>query len=119
MITNLDYAILAMDAYNRAGDGLALELAVIGTFSLGAAKDEGSFFAQAYSSGSDIIISYRGTDNIIGDFFTGWLQGTGFLTSQAQKAAEFYRQVNGGSIETNPNITLTGHSLGGGLAGFG
>jgi pimeloyl-ACP methyl ester carboxylesterase len=117
MVTVLEAALLAMDSYNRGGDGLNLGTQSIGNFSIGASSGVGGFFAQAYTNGGETVISYRGTDGY-GDALTGWPQGLGFLTPQAQQAAAFYQQVNGNSISPNSNITLVGHSLGGGLAGF-
>ena len=73
------------------------------------------------------IISYRGTDlnyglyNSLADIFFGWLGGSGLLTPQFAAAANFYRVgANGQSIlsGTNSSVVLTGHSLGGGLAGY-
>jgi hypothetical protein len=85
-----------------------------------------SFFAQSYTySGSageltgTKIISYRGNDNTAIDAITGYPLGAGDPgAEQAIMAAEFYRDINGGNFDSNPNIALTGHSLGGGLAGF-
>lgn len=62
------------------------------------------------------IISYRGTDELsldgdIPSFFTG----LGFLTEQSKLALQFFRDVD--AIAQHP-ISLTGHSLGGGLAGL-
>ncbi|MEL6678951.1 MAG: hypothetical protein AAFQ51_09605, partial [Pseudomonadota bacterium] len=77
------------------------------------------------------VISYRGTDEILGrnwkrfwegDAWEGWLVGGGFVQKQAELAGEYYgtvlnalRAENGGEA---PKIVLTGHSLGGGLAGL-
>jgi hypothetical protein len=66
--------------------------------------------------GSDIVISYRGTDNILADMQTGWTTGADHLSSQAKLAAGFYYAVKA-AHPTATNV-LTGHSLGGGLAGF-
>ena len=126
-------AILAMDVYNR-GYGGSLEISSnnLGNATLGqdssilvdpnngARRDEPiSFFAQSYTWNGKTVISYRGTDNAIVDASTGFGLGAGSSGSpQSLMAAEFYRAINGGSIAGNPNIDLTGHSLGGGLAGF-
>jgi hypothetical protein len=94
-----------------------------------------SFFAQSYtltgsyqsfSGGPSLIagekiISYRGTDSIPGN----WGDLPAFSTAvgnydsqQARLAIDFYKTVNGGSASTNSSIVTTGHSLGGGLAGY-
>jgi serralysin len=51
---------------------------------------------------------------------TGWITGVGVLGPQAVDAVEFYQDVVGKSIfnGTASNVILTGHSLGGGLAGL-
>lgn len=95
------------------------------------------FSATAYTWNGTPVISYRGTDydsnvdepNFLStltgrDIWQGWTVGLGFPGGQqAQLALEFYRQVAGVDsvyflIEDQPSITLLGHSLGGGLAGF-
>jgi hypothetical protein len=93
-----------------------------------------SFFAISYRWGSDTVISYRGTDNIgivsnvllRGDIGNGWVTGAGFIGTQASLAQEFFRTVvqDSATVTTDyaalktANVTFTGHSLGGGLAGF-
>jgi hypothetical protein len=78
------------------------------------------------------VVSYRGTNfNInwsVSEFFTspavldaanGWTVGAGLLTNQAGLALQFYRAVIGsGTDPFAADVTLTGHSLGAGLAGF-
>ena len=90
------------------------------------------FYAIAYNVGAvagfepgSTVISYRGTDdpspfNLESDFWTGWTIGAGFdSASQAAFAKSFYTNVTGLSPYQPPeNVILTGHSLGGGLAGF-
>jgi hypothetical protein len=97
------------------------------------------FYALAYNmtgvagfTSGERVISYRGTNFDYGDsvsaFFNsplvrdalyGWTVGAGLLTSQAGLALQFYRAVVGENADRfAANVTLTGHSLGGGLAGF-
>jgi Ca2+-binding RTX toxin-like protein len=73
------------------------------------------FYAQVYSYGGQIVIAYRGTD---GWWDTpDWATGAGdYWTEQTRLAAQFYRSV--ATEHPSFQITLTGHSLGGGLAGF-
>ena len=134
-------AILAMDSYNRgynAGiSGLGGQGAVLGTATLGSDASEllgsttvanASFFAQTYTWNGHTVISYRGTDQAspswtnwtLGDVLNGWSTGLGNPgTTQARLAVEFYRAVVGQSVDPRTgNVELTGHSLGGGLAGF-
>lgn len=80
---------------------------------------------------SGLVISYRGTDNFFSfpfwdddvgdDIWNGYGAGAGSsASSQAHLAAEFYQSVTNTSDgdPKSASVTLTGHSLGGGLAGF-
>jgi hypothetical protein len=133
-------AILAMDAYNRVGDDVSVRnLNVtgnsIGNVTLAGAKGVNSsgFFAQSYivNGTGQKIISYRGTDTATDsetskDVLSGWTVGGGlYSVAQAKLAAQFFQQVVGNGSPSltlddlyNANVLLTGHSLGGGLAGL-
>jgi serralysin len=113
MTTDLELAVLALDAYNRNGSGLDLTGGV-GNFDPVASVADGDFFAQIYTSGSTTVISYRGTDSV-GDVFA-YPEALGFLTWQTQDAAEVYRTYK--EAHPSQDIIVTGQSLGGGLAGF-
>ena len=95
------------------------------------------FSATVYTSAGQQVIAYRGTDNIglnIGAYFNGgdlfsqnsdalhgWLLGAGYYpAAQGQLAIDLYQQVAGHPISQggSSSIKLTGHSLGGGLAGY-
>ena len=131
-------AILSLDSYNRGydagvdlpdtdhqiGSALILDdsLQLLGT----STKTAG-FYASSYLWNGEKVISYRGTDNynpfaLDSDLWNGWLAGAGFnQASQAQLAIKYYEQVAGvTSLDQLPaaTVTLTGHSLGGGLAGI-
>jgi hypothetical protein len=123
---NLFLAILSMDAYNRGynigltvngnqiGNAtLVTDSAILGT---GVAQAV-SFFAQAYSWNGKTVISYRGTDSLVADAWNGVGLAVGsYNGAEARLAAQFYQTVRGaGSADS---VVLTGHSLGGGLAGF-
>jgi hypothetical protein len=73
------------------------------------------FEAISFQRGSEIVISFTGTDpsDILGDIAADIGLATGVGSVQLQQAAEYYLQLQA----TNPNatITFTGHSLGGGL----
>ena len=129
-------AILAMDSYNRgynaglvfgndANDSEAINgVTQIGNYtvyrSLGndVAKNI-SFYAIAYQYNGETVISYRGTDSLL-DALTGYDIGAGVAigatdgTAQGTMAFDFYNAVD--ALTTN-SISVTGHSLGGGLAG--
>ena len=125
-INDLEYAILSLDSYNRGPDpgvtGLGGPGSTIGSLTLlnipvPAGSAEASFYAAAYRDASgNIVISYRGTDAPFSGDITAWTGGAGFQTRQAELAAEFYYQVK--AAYPGANIFLTGHSLGGGLAGL-
>jgi len=74
------------------------------------------FEAGYFQRGNEIVISYAGTyDKSFGDLATDLALGVfGVSSTQLYEAAEYYMQLK----VDNPNakITLTGHSLGGGLA---
>lgn len=94
-----------------------------------------SFSASTYRhvGTGETIIAYRGTDTSVllgSDLLSGWAQGLGSQTAQARLAIEFYKSVASnvagrplddplqGAELLTPDIRLTGHSLGGGLAGL-
>jgi Ca2+-binding RTX toxin-like protein len=133
MTNDLMAAILAMDVYNRTSNEGVFGLpgrvgAYVGGARIIAIDDTHraqGFYAVAYEYNGKRIISYRGTDKIdvtpSGDILTGWVVGGGLVSgNQAQWALDFYRQVTGKNAwEQAPgDVVLTGHSLGGGLAGY-
>ncbi|MCP4082077.1 MAG: hypothetical protein GY743_17725 [Planctomycetaceae bacterium] len=117
---DLMYAILAMDAYNRdygAGiKSLGGKGAKIGNATLGddsdIFRDENGNRLDEADNPDPFLISPGASD-----IWSGWITGAGFLSSQARLAAAFYRSVAGDNLY-NANISFTGHSLGGGLAGM-
>lgn len=127
--TDIDYSVLSLDSYNRGYNpgitGLGGIGATVGqrTLVMESNTDPASpevaatFYAAVYEAGDgSIVISFRGTDDPWADARTGWPTGAGLIGSQAELAAEFYYKVK--QAYPNAEITLTGHSLGGGLAGF-
>lgn len=147
-MSNIMNAILAMDVYNRGyHEGIfGLSGAVgskIGNAVVTVAVDEtdtlsrsAGFYAAAYNLSGETVISYRGTDAYLwtesgsifawdGDIARGWLVGGGVnntpWVNQATLAIQFYQSVTEKSVHdlTTPSgVSITGHSLGGGLAGF-
>jgi hypothetical protein len=140
MSRDLFLAILSMDAYNRGYDpnlrmdnqfqlGLAqigFDSSILGTDpALGGRVDQAnSFYAVSYNvsgvpelSGASTVISYRGKDS--GWDVPAFLTGAGNpFNNQAFFAGDFYKLLNNQSASANSGILLTGHSLGGGLAGL-
>lgn len=131
-VTSLQCAILSMDVYNRnysEGDNPP-------PLSLGASEildDEvsilqempvagSSFYAAAYAVGGTIVIAFRGTDDSddqsTGWGLGGWPWGVASVPEQARLAAKFVREIRDDPDYAGMDIVLTGHSLGGGLAGF-
>jgi Ca2+-binding RTX toxin-like protein len=89
--------------------------------------DDIGFYAIAYTYNGEKVISYRGTDDFNGpldlltskDVHHGWTMGGGNTASeQARMAVEFYQIIAGAGNWRTANVSLTGHSLGGGLAGY-
>lgn len=83
------------------------------------------FYALAYDYNGETVISYRGTDNFPLDFYYGYGVGSGLPDAdQGAAAFAFYNAVailDNGGFAIDPrlaNISVTGHSLGGGLAGL-
>ena len=141
---NLLFAILSMDAYNQGyGRGVPHDAIQIGDATKGVDSSQllrdqnneprdapAGFYATTYRidgsrfdglGANDIVISFRGTDNFVpltsgSDVGSGWVTGAGILGNQARLAAEFYHIVR--AANPTDNIILTGHSLGGGLAGM-
>ncbi len=122
-------AILAMDSYNRGyNEGLQITTGnviglQVGNYTItqqsdilnGSAEVDASFYAIAYQYNGETVISYRGTDSLI-DPITGWPVGAGAETApQATMSFDFYNTVD--ALTTN-TISVTGHSMGGGLAGL-
>ncbi len=116
MNRDLMLAVLAMDSYETNGDG-----AQIGNATIVRNSDTGSqtgFKGVAYSYNGETIISFAGT-NDFSDVWYGYGGGFGVGSTQAEQAAAFFWEVNGGaSVPYSSNVTFTGHSLGGGIAGL-
>ena len=140
-------AILSVDSYNRGYNqgvkGLS-DTGGIGTATIirqsniadGSTEVAAGFYALAYTvtgvvgiEDGTTVIAYRGTDpsnqaQTIADLWNGWSSFTGVgWASQFGLARTFYGAVTTHDFPsaTNlapANVILTGHSLGGALAGF-
>lgn len=78
-------------------------------------KDSG-FEATCFTNGNEIVISYAGT----GPEASDWIHGNiplamGLISDQLREAADYYLSIKA-SVPESTTVTLTGHSLGGGLA---
>jgi len=129
MATNLEYALMAGVAYRSTRNEInRFPIPTSSGWSeiLGSHRnlDASGFEAIAFQNGTDIVISYAGTNGDGGGISTNpdkqasivLALGTG--SAQLLQAAEYYLKVKAANTVNGvaPNITLTGHSLGGGLA---
>lgn len=78
----------------------------------------GGFEAASFQRGSEIVISFTGTDQL-----SDWTSANvplafGHPSNQLYQAAQYYLEVKAANTINGvaPNISFTGHSLGGGLA---
>ncbi|HEX3944678.1 MAG TPA: hypothetical protein VHW69_11375 [Rhizomicrobium sp.] len=126
--TTLLLSILTMDAYNETstvanaskpylalpnGSGIGTQIGGATVTDVNEIATD-SFLGVVYSWNGSAVISFRGTD-AGSDVVNGWTIFLGDYTApEALDAAQLYQNVNGSSS----NIILTGHSLGGALAGF-
>jgi Ca2+-binding RTX toxin-like protein len=119
MPTILEYALLAGDSYfdsRTAANRLPTPQNWTQISSYPTDSTSG-FEASAFQSGTQIVISYAGTyDQDINDKLAniGLAAGTG--SAQLLQAVEYYLQNKSDPANAGKTITLTGHSLGGGLA---
>lgn len=122
--------------YSLDTNGIQIGTATIIRNKGDASAENISFYALAYDYNGETIIAYRGTDSLFGDvghFFlngdvrNGFDIGAGDATNspQGNMAIQFYNtiidEVYGISADPHSsalNVSLTGHSLGGGLAGY-
>ena len=122
MTTTLEYSILAGAAYFSTRTDINRFPIPQGWSELiddRRANDQTGFEARAFQSGTEIVISYAGTDpNNTSLFAPDWQANfalvNGNWSGQLLQAAEYYLLIK--AANPNATITLTGHSLGGGLA---
>jgi hypothetical protein len=140
---DLFLAILSMDSYNRGYHeriaGLGGVNSQIGNAFISSQSDtlgntEGvgaGFYGLSYNtsgvtgfSAGEKTIAYRGTDAAFGsgeigsDIWNAYGVGAGSPNGkQAELAIKFYKSLAGANLQS-ANISLTGHSSGGGLAGL-
>lgn len=113
-------AVLAMDVYNRGvNPALVVSFSRIGDYQLVAGSvtsTADSFQAATYQLVGDPttrILAFRGTDDLAD--VPSWLGGAGLVgwPTQFPDAEAYYK-----AWATTAHVSLTGHSLGGGLAGY-
>jgi hypothetical protein len=147
-LNEVQLAALALDSYQRgyfagmpdlggaqSGLGVQQGLAVAGGTLIATANVLGipeivlaDFYATAYLIDGEIVISYRGSDDLLWEVLGDtsiWLGADGYRVTamaygstpdQALLALDFFNHVQ----SENPGIpiTVTGHSLGGSLASY-
>ena len=116
-ISKQQYATLAADVYLRGHGVLETDFEVPVGATILETYTEGGFFGAAYAIDGEIVISFQGTTDWNVDLTTGYPLALGWIGfgSQAEYALAFYQFIED---SYSAPITLTGHSLGGGLAGF-
>ena len=125
MTTTTEYALMAGHVYRTTRDEINWLPAPQGwtpyfpvpdpTTATGFPVTSG-FEAIAFQRGSEIVVSYAGTydKDLGGDQLANAGLATGVGSAQLLQAVEYYLQVK--AANPGATITLTGHSLGGGLA---
>lgn len=121
MATNIEYALLAAASYFDTRAAINRIPAPQNWTEIDRKSSDASsgFEATAFQNGNEIVISYSGTDPNNSGLFspdgkTNVALNAGTWADQLLQAAEYYLQIK--AANPGANITLTGHSLGGGLA---
>ena len=118
MITIIEYALMAGASYISTRSELNKFPVPEDWVRIGRDVKDSGFEAATFQKGSEIVISFAGTyPTSIGDQLTNSQLALGpnlFGMAQLEAAAAYYLQVK--ADNPNATITLTGHSLGGGLA---
>lgn len=120
MATDLELAVLANVVYS-ADQSNTIEIPSWRPV-VGLVRDLPSgFAAQVFEKGDEVVIAFRGTDaekldQLITDFYHGNIPaGSGHYSDQVMEAIKLVADTQH-KYGTTKTITLTGHSLGGGLA---
>ncbi len=119
MVTEVEYALMAGRAYQSTRAEINLFPSMVGwsePLDKREVNNSTGFEAGYFQRGTDIVISYAGTDpsDLSGDMAANLGLATGVGSAQLRQAAEYYLQVQ--AANPGATITFTGHSLGGGLA---
>lgn len=109
-----------IESYKRLGDD---DVSALGLNpQLFHKKDDKGFYAALYKKGDKYVLAYRGTKEPIADGYEDAVQGLGISSEQYNKSVELAEAMkkvkdnSGNNIFNSENTTITGHSLGGGLA---
>lgn len=126
MATDIEYALMAGHAYRTtrneinwipAPQGWTPYFPVPDPTTASAFPVTGGFEAVAFTNGSEIVIAYAGTHfpDASGDWAANFGLAFGTGSIQLTQAADYYLKIKA-AAPAGTKITLTGHSLGGGLA---
>lgn len=126
MATDVELALLALDVYadpSNADSELHTHNPPVGWtdslsgFSKPVPVDVG-FYGQAYQNNStgEVVIAYRGSSSLFEAATDGAAIAAGVAITQLLDAYNFYLEVVASGISPS-DISFTGHSLGGALAG--
>ena len=115
MITKQTYALLALNVYQASTKNTVDLPSAWIRIPQPSGTDGFAYAVYQNTATKEVVISFRGTDNDFGD----WTTNLGLSLSQEKQAAAVYSRVlhDLGTDPQGSNITFTGHSLGGGLAG--
>lgn len=125
MISTIEYALLAGRAYQSTRNEKNLFPVPDGwlePLDLRKIDQSTGFEAGYFQRGNEIVISFAGTDPNNSSLFTSpdgktnAALASGNWSDQLLQAAEYYLQIKAANPPPGTVITLTGHSLGGGLA---
>ncbi len=120
MTTIFDYALLAGRAYyDTRADVNRFPIPQGWTDLLRHEANPSGFEAATFTNGTEIVISYAGTGPGLNvDWVANCQLARGAWSDQLGEAAAYYLQIKAANTlnGVTPNITFTGHSLGGGLA---
>ncbi|MEF8794505.1 lipase family protein [Thiohalorhabdus sp.] len=123
MVSNLEYAQLSQLAYGGEDatlQSMGLQEKGWGRTGLARSNPESGFFGEAFRKGDEVVIAYRGTEpwsDLYKDLLTtdGKI-ALGLEDPQFVDALEFAKNVQDTYQGLGVDISVTGHSLGGGLA---
>lgn len=116
MVTVEEYAQLSARVYNRTPENRTV--LTNGWQEVSWFPDDPStgFSAGVYKKGNEVVISFAGTNDMIDDVLEDVTSGVGFASVQSTQAALLLMQVMDQYADTGVTISVTGHSLGGGIA---